>query len=461
MKTPRHVASERAMRFLRSPAATLIARPWLDSLALSMGRRYFFPLSRLWAMARAAEGNLEHFLTDLPSEKLKSRHLHKLTAALDFFEHSRLKAYMTEQLWQDYLFGSGEVQLERLLIAEEMRLDTRTAYNMTRRSFSPFRHLLQTSVKMTPTTPAQVVERFGENGEHLEELFQLPESFPVVECSRRLPVPRGSDYWVRFPSPSNAMADMVYARVHEPAGVTNPPTLIFGHGMCVEFDHYHNLVDEVADLVELGIRVVRPEAPWHGRRVLPGHYGGEQLLSTAPMGMFDYVAAQHKEWAVLIDWCRQTSSGPVAVGGVSLGAQTAKLIAMRANDWPERLRPDAVLAVIHCSHIAEAVLDGDLSDIWNFSGALREAGWSRELARRWLVRLDPMRQPCVPADRVVSVIGSHDTVTRQEWADHQLDYWQVPQGNRFVYRRGHFSVPVGMIRDTQPLLHFREVLARC
>ena len=449
------------MRFLRSPATAVIARPWLDSLALALGRRYFFPLSRLWAMAREAEGNLEHFLTDLPAGNINSRQLRKATAALDYFEHSRLKAFMTEQLWQDCFFGPAEVHHQRLLMAEEMRLDTRTTSNMTRRAFSPFRHLLQTSVKMTPTTPEQVVGRLGENGEQLDTLFQLPEVFPEVMCSRRIPVPRGTDHWVKFRSPSPAMADMVYARVHEPLNVTNPPTLIFGHGMCVEFDHYHNLVDEVAGLVEQGIRVVRPEAPWHGRRVLPGHFGGEQLLSTAPMGMFDFVSAQHQEWAVLINWCRQTSTGPVGIGGGSLGAQTAKSIAMRANDWPQTLRPDAVFAVIHCSHIAEAVLDGALSDIWNLSGSLREVGWSRELARQWLLRLDPMCEPCVAPDRVVSVIGSQDRVTRPEWANHQLDYWQVPQENRFVHHRGHFSVPLGMIRDTQPLQKLREVLARC
>jgi len=456
-----HIASGRAMRFMRSPLAALVTRPWLDAVVLAAGRRYIFPLSRLWAMAREAEGDLDRFITALGINSLKPRLLRKLSTALDIFEHCRLKASMTEQLWQDYLFGSGDVQLERLLIAEQMRLDTRTAYNMTRRHFTAFRHLLTTSVKMTPTTPAQVTGRFGAKGEHLAALFQLPSSFPTVECSRRIPVPRGEDFWIRFPSPSTAMNDIVYARVHEPPGVSNPPTLIFGHGMCVEFDHYHNLIDEVAGLVGQGIRVIRPEAPWHGRRVLPGHFGGEQLLSTAPAGMFDYVSAQHKEWAVIIDWCRQTSSGPVAIGGASLGAQTAKSIAMRATDWPQALRPDALFVVIHSSHIAEAVLDGALSDIWNLSGALREVGWSRELAREWLLRLDPMQQPCMPAERVVSVTGTHDVVTRQAWANHQLDYWQVPQGNRFSYRRGHFSVPLGMIRDPRPLVRLREVLAQC
>ena len=449
------------MRTLRSPLGGLITRPWLDTVALSGGRRYFFPVSRLWAMAREAQGSTDHFVAGLGHVALSRRQVRKLSAALNLFEHWRLKASMIEQLWDGYLFGSGDVSMERLLMAEEIRLDTRTAYNMTRKSFSFLRSALATSVRMTPTTPAEVVSRFGENGEHLDELFSLPHTFPAIEVSRRLPVPRGEDYWIRFPSPSASMHDVLYARVHEPRGAINPPTLIFGHGMCVEFDHYHNLVDEVAGLVEQGIRVVRPEAPWHGRRVLPGHYGGEQLLSTAPTGMFDYLSAQHKEWAVIIDWCRQTSSGPVAVGGGSLGAQTAKSIAMRANDWPQRLQPDAVFAVIHSSHIAEAVLDGALSDIWNFSDALRDVGWSKDLARQWLQRLDPMRAPCVPPERVVSVTGSRDVVTRQVWAERQMDFWQVPQHNRFSYRRGHFSVPLGMIRDTQPLLRLREVLAQC
>ena len=126
----------------------------------------------------------------------------------------------------------------------------------------------------------------------------------------------------------------MYARVHQPDGQVDPPTLIFGHGICVEFDHYHQLLDEVTQLTRMGIRVIRPEAPWHGRRVLPGHYGGEQLLSTTPNSMFDFLAAQHQEWATIINWARATSAGPVAIGGSSLGAQSAKAIAVRASGWP-------------------------------------------------------------------------------------------------------------------------------
>lgn len=449
------------MRFFQSPVAPLLARPWLDSLALHILRRYFFPASRLWAMAREAEGDLDHFLQDMDTSNLRSRRLADLRNTLVQFEHKRLKAFMVEPLWDDYLFGDADPSLERLLIAEEMRLDARTAYNMTRRSFLSYRKLLHASVKVTPPTPLEVVGRFGEQGERVDRLFEVPEQFPEVEVSRRIPVPGGEDYWLRFPSPSSVMNDTVYARVHEPQGVENPPTLIFGHGICVEFDHYHNLIDEVAALTALGIRVVRPEAPWHGRRVLPGHFGGEQLLSTAPTGMFDFLGAQHQEWAVLLDWCRRNSDGPVAVGGSSLGAQTAKSVAMRATNWPKHLQPDALLAIIHTSHIGQTSLDSALSDIWNLSGALRDAGWSKELSEQWLRRLDPLELPCMPSENIVSVTGSADTVTFESEAYKQLDHWGVPTQNRFSYRRGHFTVPLGMLRDTQPLLRFREVLRTC
>jgi hypothetical protein len=61
------------MRFFASPAASVVTRPWLDTVALWLLRRYFFPSSRLWAMSRAAEGDLDHFLEAAGSARLSSR----------------------------------------------------------------------------------------------------------------------------------------------------------------------------------------------------------------------------------------------------------------------------------------------------------------------------------------------------------------------------------------------------
>ena len=99
--------------------------------------------------------------------------------------------------------------------------------------------------------------------------------------------------------------------------------------------------------------------------------------------------------------------------------------------------------------------------IWNLSAILKRNGWNRELTRRWLLRLDAPRAPCVPPECIISVTGSHDTVTPEASARRQLDAWQVPERNRFSYRRGHFTIPLGMIRDQAPLRRLRDVLDQC
>ena len=323
-----------ASGLLASPAGRIIARPWLDTCALYLLKYWYFPLSRLWAAARAAEGDVEKFIQHVPLEEPNKSQRKAIASSLHQFERARLKAFSIDQLWHYYFFDGESVAEERLPIIEEMRLDFRTDYNLTRKKFASLRRLVKTSVAMNPPTPEDVTRRFGEHGEKLPGLFELPGQFPKVEISRTIPTRFGKDYWLCFSSPSRQMNDLVYARVHEPGGVDNPPSLIFGHGICVEFDHYRQILDEVAQLTQLGIRVILPEAPWHGRRVLPGHYGGEQFLSKIPTSMFDFLAAQHQEWATIINWCRDHGSGAVAIGGSSLGAQTAKAIAMSATNWP-------------------------------------------------------------------------------------------------------------------------------
>jgi hypothetical protein len=447
-------------KLITSPVGRLIARPWFDTSALYMLKHWYFPLSRLWAAARAAEGDVDRFIQQVPLEQPSKSQRKTIASALRQFERARLKAFSIEQLWQHYFFGADPVAEERLPIIEEMRLDFRTDYNMARKKFVRLRRLVKTSVSMNPPTPEDVAKQFGKNGEDLPAYFALPPQFPVVEVSRSIPANHAKDYWLRFASPSPEMDDMVYARVHEPENIENPPTLIFGHGMSVEFDHYHHLLDEVTQLTKLGIRVIRPEAPWHGRRVLPGHYGGEQFLSRLPISVFDFVAAQHKEWATIIDWCRSNSSGPVAIGGSSLGAQSAKAIAMSAVDWPEHLKPDALLLITHSQHMFEAAIDSVLSDIWNLGDAMRQAGWHQDTEKRWLERIDPVRPACIKGEHIVTVCGSKDTVTPIKTAITQMDAWNVPPENRFSYDRGHFTVPLGMINDDTPLRKFATIIER-
>lgn len=51
---------------MRSWVGNLIARPWLDKLILLGLKHVFFPLSRMWAAARQAHGEVDAFYQAVP-----------------------------------------------------------------------------------------------------------------------------------------------------------------------------------------------------------------------------------------------------------------------------------------------------------------------------------------------------------------------------------------------------------
>lgn len=445
-----------AQRIMASWVGEVLARPWLDWLILQSLKRFFFPFSRLWAAARAANGKVEDFATAAPLTR-PIRNRARLRRALRIFERERANINSVEFFWHENFFGPNEVPERHLSSLEEARLHARSRFNATRRYFTHLRLWLATTVYPEFATPQEFEARYSAEGDAFERLFEPPVAMPAIQQSRDVPTPAGRDYWIRFASPAAHLGDDVYARVHEPVGVRNPPTLIFGHGICVEFDHWRNLVDPIAMLPRRGIRVIRPEGPWHGRRVPDGHYGGEMFLSRAPMGEFDYFTAQHKEWAVLMDWARRTSDGPVAFGGSSLGAQAAQMAAIRARDWPEHLRPDALFLMTHCEHVGDVATDSDLSDIWGLHEPLSKLGWTRDMQKTWLAKLDPPGVPVMAPERIVSILGRKDRVTKFASGQRLQDAWQLPQDNRFIWPCGHFTVPLRLGRDARPLDRLRAI----
>ena len=445
---------------LRSPLGGLFARPWFDRAALAVLAGWFFPLSRLWAAAQAAEGSVERYCAEVsmsPAPRLKRA----LESRLSRFERVRAQALESERAWEDAFFGPAAPSPAALREAERTRLFDRHAYNALRGTFAPFAARGRASpFRWRIPEPAAVEAVYGGFLGEPARAFAAPDPMPPVRASHVFPAAPGRrDYWLRFASPSARMDDEAVARVYEPVGAADPPTLIFGHGIGVEFDHWRGVVDEIGGLVGAGMRVVRPEAPWHGRRALPGRYGGEQFVATAPSGALDHFTAAAREWAVLIDWCRRTGRGPVAVGGSSLGAMTAQIVSDRAGGWPQRLRPDAMLLVTHCGRIEDA-MQGALARAWGVAGATAAHGWTSEGALRFAPLLDPAEETAVAPENIVSVLGAHDRVTPCEGARALLDCRGVPRGNRFVWPRGHFSVPLAMLRDRAPLMRFRDIMAR-
>ena len=456
MSIPKYRASNFLQYLLSSHLGGFLARGWLEKPILYLLQYWFFPVSRLWAAARKANGSVDEFFLAVPMEPVESER-ENIAKLLNTFEEKRHQIAETEGQWRLKFFSADHCSSKELVEAEKMRIAHRNEYNATRKKFGSLRKHVKSSVYDCFASPEQALKLYSDDKKQDEDLFVRLDEMPEINVSRSIEKRFSNDYWLSFDSPSAMLNDTVYARVLEPKGVVNPPTLIFGHGIGVEFDHWRNLIDIVKYLPQLGIRVIRPEAPWHGRRVPDGFYGGEYFLSSTPRGAFDFFTAQHQEWTVLMDWARQTSSGPLAIGGSSLGAQAAQMTSIRANSWPKDKQPDALFLMTHCSHLWEVALDGELADIWNLHEPLKKLGWNRKSTERWMQRLDPVGDPCMPADRVISVLGREDAVTPYRSGRRLQKLWELPKDNCFIWPCGHFEVPMRMLSQRQPLTRLVEV----
>ncbi len=442
-------------------AGWLLGWPWLDPLARWLLRHWYFPLSRLWAAAGVADGSVERFFEAVPLDPLTSPR-YGLAERLAHFEAARASAAAVDAAWRRAFFPAdgfaGDRPSETELVAlEKARLDSEHRHYATR---TDFRSLLRTDaprVRFEPLSPAEVAAAYGPALADPAPFFAAPDPMPEVTVSRSIRTPHGRNFWLSFTSPSKRLGDRVFARVHEPDGIADPPTIIFGHGVCVEFDHWRGLIDEAGALPSRGVRVIRPEAPWHGRRTPRGYYGGEKTIATFPMGSLDLMTAAVREWAVLADWARRTSSGPLAFGGSSLGAMTAQLAADRARHWPGRLRPGALFLVTHCRRLLDTVTGGELMIIFGGREAVEARGWTVEMLAPYLDLLSPSGTPAVPPERIVSVLGRRDRITPFASGRDLVQSWGVPERNLFIWDRGHFSVPVTLMRNPAPVERFCAV----
>ncbi len=446
---------------LANTAGWLFGWPWIDPVILWALNRWFFPLSRLWAAADGSGAAIERFFVAVPLDPLRSPR-YGLGRLLIHAEEARANALAVDLAWRRVFYAEDndgvESTAEERLALERVRLLTSHRYNATRWDFRGLLRATPPRVRFDVPGPDEVAAVYGPALYDPAPLFAVPDPMPRVSLSGRIKSAHGHDYWLRFHTPSDRLQDDVFARVHEPAGVENPPTLIFGHGICVEFDQWRGLIDEAASLCARGVRVIRPEAPWHGRRRPRGYYGGERMVSTFPMGTLDLLSGAVREWAVLADWARQTSNGPLAFGGSSLGAMTAQLAADRARDWPRHLRPDALLLITHCWQFDAAIQQGELMRIWDGRQAVEAKGWDEQRVNAYLSLLAPGPAPALSPDRIVTVLGRRDRITPFASGAKLVERWAIPEHNRFIWDRGHFSIPVTLLRDPAPLERFLQIL---
>jgi hypothetical protein len=442
---------------MRGPLGGLFTLPWFDWASMVFLRKLYLPLSRLWSVADEAHGSVEHFI-EIAKIKANARQQERISKILFRFEVSRARVNAIDAAWREAFFGKHRAVLGDLAAIEKSRKKAHQSHNIMRRDLRFLLHFKpQTSRYQIPSTE-EVETLYGDIKTNPEPFFKAPEKMPPIEKSQHIKGAEGRHYWIRFQSPSKRTNDLVYARVHEPIGIENPPSIIYGHGICVEFDYLEGLVDEVDVLCRMGFRVVRPEAPYHGRRRPQGYYGGEYISATSPLGVLDTFTASVIERAVLMDWCRRTSDGPVTMGGSSLGALISQLVAGQSNHWPRHLLPDALLLIMHCSRVEDALIHGSIAKLFGALDAKHERGWSVATVAEYMRALDPPTQPGIAADNIVSILGKHDQATPFAGGLELVNRWQLPQHNRFIWPQGHFSLPIALTRNDAPLQRFQQIV---
>jgi pimeloyl-ACP methyl ester carboxylesterase len=438
-------------RILQGLLGELVLRPWFDWVALRTVAHGYFPLSRAWAAALASGTNVRRFLTELPGEGLQPD---LLGWALQQVEQRRAGYDSAAGRWETAFFGTRQSRPETLIAAELARHRAAHELMATRYAFLPLVARLP-SVRWQVARPREVEARHAPRLSAPEAAFPQPE-IPAIEPSRPVTGAQGPESWLRFRAP--VMGDTAWARVSTPDGVADPPTLIFLHGIAMENDMWRGAADPLTSGAIDGLRVIRPEGPWHGRRRLPGWYGGEPAIGRGPLGMLDLFHAWVAEIACLIAWARETSDGPVAVGGVSLGALTAQLAAVAARQWQAELRPDALFLVATSGTVLDIAESGSLSRAVELQPRIAAAGWTRAALARWRPLLEPAGPPVMGAERVVMLIGESDDLTQHEGGLALARAWGLPEANLFTRRQGHFSVSLGLLRDRAPLRRLTEVL---
>ena len=454
-RLPRGLAPESV---LKHRFGDWVSRPWLDRAAFG-SLTWYFPLSRLWAAANVAEGDPDRFAAEVPFAGGDGPDGWLLDQALQGVRSARRRYMRIQDEWERVCFGGSARAPSRIVEAE---LERRTAGRIWMASRGLLAPLLSNdgvpAVHWQTPDPNALLAELAPMLADPAAFYAPPDPLPAVEQSHKAPGPEGMEYWLRFPSKGGETA---WAKVYEPEDPADRlPTAILCHGLCVEQELWGTTAGIPHALIRQGVRVIAPEAPWHGRRMLPGRYGGEPLIATAPRGGPDLFRAALSDIATLTGWARGQGSHIVAIGGTSLGALTTQLAATQAKAWPAALRPDFLLLVTTSGSLRQVAVDGELGDVFGLGEALGNAGWTDESLQALSPLTDPDDEPVMPPERIVMVLGREDSVTAFDEGRDLAARWKIPADNLYIRDQGHFSAAVGVIHDDAPLQQLHDMMKR-
>ena len=455
----------------RSPLGALLARPWVDRVGLAGLKRWYFPLSRLWAAANAAGTDATRFRDEVGAPAARQLPSGgqwppgRLDRALVRTARARDAARAARAAWEEGLFGDGDGGDSAAL--ERQRRLSATRHLAARGLFSgQLRAVRPPLARWQIPSPGSIRADLEVAGRDPATLYAAEVDIATVALSRPFEAGGVRQYWLRAPTPADRLkgwrgSKTLYARVVEP--LDHPPqaavsTVIFGGGLCLELDLMTGGIDPDRRLAELGWRVVNVVSPFHGLRAEPDRYGGEPFIATAPTGTIDLIVGQAIETALLIAWCRARFGGQVALAGISMTSFVAQQVASYCHAWRPEQRPDAVLLISHSGHIEDVAFGGALSEALGLDKALSAGGWSADDLQRVSRLIDPADAPAVAPNRIVSALGAVDRWLPFKDGLEVTRRWKLPEANVFRYAVGHLGMPVRLIRDPAPFVRLRQVM---
>ncbi len=405
-------------------------------MALDIVVRGLSPLSRIWAAGLEAD-TAESLALLYPSLSRGAT----LDAAFRSLKRRSADYDVLEGRWRNAFFGAGDD------LAKFHRDRGRAARRLmaARIGFAAVPGWWRAPPVRYEVPDAASVE--ASHGMRLDARH-VPHDFAAPEMSQSLVQQDKRTYWLRFPS---LLGDTAWARVTEPASQPCTAALVSLHGLAVEPEMLGGLPDSYAPLLNAGIRIIAPEAPFHGRRRLPGWSGGEPVVGRAPLGMLDLLRAWSAEAGHLIAWARGHGSQRVGLAGISMGALTAQWLVGSAGDWPAAQRPDTALLVTTSGDMLDVSLRGGLARGLGLDRALAEAGRTETALARWRSLLEPGDRPALPPEDILMVLGDADVVTPYDSGAALARRWQLPPGNVHIRPRGHFSQALAMFGEADLL----------
>jgi hypothetical protein len=441
---------------LRVSLGRLLFRPWFDRAALAALGNWVFPASRLWAAAELAGDDIDRFIALTPA--LHGVRLQRGVLARSLVELTKLRrrAAAADRRWEERFFAARATQ-DALDRVDAARLREGRLYLGARMGFMTLaRRAHVPAVIWAIPDEAAAMAALGAALSSPHAIYAAVE-LPAIAESRRMRRRERSEFVLRATIPG-AVGGTLRARVLEPAGARNPPTVIHCHGFGMEPDHINNSFDEFVPLVRAGVRLIRVTAPWHGSRREPGTWSGEPFLASVPVGAVAMLGTAVRELSALIAWARATGKGPVGLSGVSMGALTTQLAAVHMAHWPEAQRADALFLVGTSDRLDRIAFESTLTRALGLDAALRAKGWTAESLRRLGPLTNPEGEPAIARESIFAVLGTADDVTPFDGGAALAARWGVPAENQFHRPQGHFSLSQGLIPDNAPLLRFARHL---